>query len=279
MGAVAVVVHRVPVVVVEVVAADVVDVAVVVVVLSVAGHLAGVCPGVGGDVGVGVVDPGVAHRHDQAGLGHRIPGLRGVYVGVSRAGGAGVVHTPKLIEHGIVGSSEKLCAVVRLYISDGAGFPQVAGNVFQCAVCCRAHDSGVDRLQALVDARASCFGDAALLTGRDTWSEPHDQLAKSRRAGAHPWVAPAGLLIKLRRRPRWAGDQADGDDRSRYDSCGNESGTHQPGQPIVPVHGHLDEEPPFRVLLSASRTRLGRGAPHARPTLAASLNSEPKPTF
>ena len=62
--AVAVVVHRVAVVVDEVVAVDVVDVAVAVVVDAVAGDLARVGPDVGGQVGVGVVDAGVDHGHD-----------------------------------------------------------------------------------------------------------------------------------------------------------------------------------------------------------------------
>ena len=62
--AVAVVVHRVGVVVDEVVAVDVVDVAVAVVVEPSAGDLGRVRPDVGGEVGMRVVDAGVDHADD-----------------------------------------------------------------------------------------------------------------------------------------------------------------------------------------------------------------------
>jgi hypothetical protein len=62
---VAVVVHRVGVVVARVDPKDVVDVAVAVVVDAVAGRLERVVPHVGGEVRVGVVDAGVNHAdHD-----------------------------------------------------------------------------------------------------------------------------------------------------------------------------------------------------------------------
>ena len=59
MGAVTVVVHRVAVVVDEIVAVDVVDKAVAVVVHAVARNLTRVLPGIGSKVAMGVVDAGV----------------------------------------------------------------------------------------------------------------------------------------------------------------------------------------------------------------------------
>ena len=63
---VAVVVHRIAVVVDEIVAVNVVDEAVAVVVFAVAGDFVGVRPDVRRKVAMGVVDAGVEHRHHDA---------------------------------------------------------------------------------------------------------------------------------------------------------------------------------------------------------------------
>ena len=61
--AVVVIVHRIAIIVDEIVAVDVVDEPVTVVVDTVSGDLAGVGPNVGRQIGVSVVDAGVDHRH------------------------------------------------------------------------------------------------------------------------------------------------------------------------------------------------------------------------
>ena len=105
VGAVAVVVHRVSIVVEEIVAADVIDVAVAVIILAVAGDLARVGPDVGLQVGVVVVDAGVYDGHHRlAGAGGFVPCLGSIDVGIEGAAGlTGVVHAPQFGEAGIVG--------------------------------------------------------------------------------------------------------------------------------------------------------------------------------
>ena len=101
----AVFVHRVGVVGLEVVAVDVVDEPVAVVVDAVAGDLAGVDPDVVLQVRVQVVDTRVDNRHDDVGTaGGDVPGLGGVDVGVGQAVGlAGVVQADLLGEPWVVG--------------------------------------------------------------------------------------------------------------------------------------------------------------------------------
>jgi hypothetical protein len=101
------------VVVEEVVAVDVVDEAVVVVINAVAGDLAGVDPDVGGEVGMGVIDAGVDDGHDDvAAAGGAVPGLGCVDVGVERAAAlSGVVQAPQRAELRIVGDLVDLEAV------------------------------------------------------------------------------------------------------------------------------------------------------------------------
>jgi len=105
VAAVAGVVHRVAVVVGEVVPVHVVDVAVAVVVLVVARDLVFVDPHVGGQLGMRVVDAGVADRdHDLGRAGAGVPGLRRV----------DLRHAPQLGVAGVVGGCPGLHDVVAL---------------------------------------------------------------------------------------------------------------------------------------------------------------------
>ena len=105
VSAVAVVVHRVAVVVDEVVSVDVVDEPVAVVVDSVSGNLAGVGPDVGGQIDVIVVHARVDHSdHDVAASGGDVPGFCRVDVGVGRTAGlTRVVHPPERRDELVVG--------------------------------------------------------------------------------------------------------------------------------------------------------------------------------
>ncbi len=102
---VAVVVHGIAVAVDEVVPVDVVDQPVAVVVDAVRRHFAGVGPGVGGQIGVGVVDARVDHGHDDAGAARGdVPRFGRVDVGVGRAPGlARVVEPPERVEVVVAG--------------------------------------------------------------------------------------------------------------------------------------------------------------------------------
>ena len=112
--AVVVVVHRVAVVVCEVVPVHVVHEAVVVIVHAVAGNLARIGPDVGGQIGMGVVDAGVDHGYDGRTAARRdIPRLRRVDVGVGRASRLpDVVEAVEIREGGIVGKRRHLCCAV-----------------------------------------------------------------------------------------------------------------------------------------------------------------------
>ena len=105
MGAVAVVVHRVGIVVEEVPTADIVDIAVAVIIPAIAGDLAGVGPDIGFQVGVGVIHTGVDDSHHRlAGSGCLVPRLGRIDVGIEGAAClACVVHAPELGEAGVVG--------------------------------------------------------------------------------------------------------------------------------------------------------------------------------
>ena len=91
----AVVVHRIAVVVDEIVAVNVVDEAVAVVVVAVAGDFVGVRPDIRRQVAMGVIDAGVEHgHHDLGASGADVPGIGRV----DRA------HAPKLAILRIVGN-------------------------------------------------------------------------------------------------------------------------------------------------------------------------------
>ena len=104
MGAVTVVVHRVAVVVDEIVAVDVVDKAVAVVVHAVARNLTRVLPGIGSKVAMGVVDAGVDDSdHDIPRTGGDIPRFECVDIGVvDPTSLSGVVQPPQATQVGVV---------------------------------------------------------------------------------------------------------------------------------------------------------------------------------
>ena len=97
--------------VLEVPAVDVVDVAVAVVVDAIVGNLAGVGEDVGLKIGMGLAVVGVAYldsrvddRHDHVGGGGQVPSLGRINIRVRNASHlSGVVHAPLLTEGRIVG--------------------------------------------------------------------------------------------------------------------------------------------------------------------------------
>jgi hypothetical protein len=206
--AVAVVVHRVAVAVGEVVAVHIIDVAVAVVVNTIAGDLARVRPDVRGEVGVRVVDTRVDHRDDHVGgLGDGVPGLGGIDVGiVAPAGLPGVVQAP---EAGVEVVGRGLHAQQRIgrHRFDLAVAQQAFVRARQVGTrrerhhAPRLHALG-DRLrqsQRLVEAieprRAEAGRDRLHLRGGDTGLELHQQLA-------HPSthrLAARGVLGQRRR--------------------------------------------------------------------------------
>ncbi len=106
---VAVVVHRVAVVVRKIIAVNVVDEAVAVVILAVAGGFAGIRPDVRCKIAMGVVDAGVEHRHDDARASSSdVPGIR-------RIDG---VHAPELTVLRIAGDRLDLIDRVALETGD-----------------------------------------------------------------------------------------------------------------------------------------------------------------
>ena len=105
----------------EVPAADVVDVAVAVVVEPVAGDLIRIAPGVRGEIGVRERDAGVDHRHGHARAGGDVPGLGrvDVRVGDARQPGDGltrVVEPPELAEARVVRERVEAQTPIRLDI-------------------------------------------------------------------------------------------------------------------------------------------------------------------
>ena len=120
MRAVEVIIPRIPVIAVEIVAVDIVDKPVPVVINAVARHLALVDPHVGGQVRMVVVNPSVNHRYDNIPRpGSQRP--RPDSVNVRPRGAAGlprVVHAPKLIEHRIVRRRNGVDYIVGLRITN-----------------------------------------------------------------------------------------------------------------------------------------------------------------
>ena len=100
------IVHRIAVVVDEVIAVDVVDVTVHVVVDAVARDLTGVDPHVRSQVGMRVIHAGVDDGHDNVGRsGRDVPRLGRINVSIDHAAElAGVVHAPQIAEERIVGN-------------------------------------------------------------------------------------------------------------------------------------------------------------------------------
>jgi hypothetical protein len=100
------------VVVDEVPAEDIVDVAVAVVVDAVAGDLAGVDPGVEEEIGVGDLGAAVQHAHDDLRApGGDGPGAQGIHVGAGGAPGlTRVAHVPLLGEGGVARRRSEVAA-------------------------------------------------------------------------------------------------------------------------------------------------------------------------
>ncbi len=120
MRAVTKVVHRVAVGIGKVVAVDVVDVAVGVVVSVVARDFTRVGPHVGCEVRVGVVDAAVDDRNDDRGTARlAVPRFWRIDVGVDGTTGlTGVVHAPELVEQRVVRYGDRPDLVVRLGVDD-----------------------------------------------------------------------------------------------------------------------------------------------------------------
>jgi len=118
VGAVTVVVHRIAVVVEEVVAVNVVNVTVAVIVHAIARDLAGIGPYVLREVGVVVVDACIDDRDHNVGRpGLDVPRRGGVDVGIGiPAALAGVVHPPQILEARIVGDRARRVDVVGLRV-------------------------------------------------------------------------------------------------------------------------------------------------------------------
>ncbi len=189
VGPVAVVVHRVVVVVAEVPAADVVDEAVAVVVDAVAGDLAGVDPDVVGQVRVGVVDPGVDYRHDDVSASREeIPRVdSGDVCARYSAGEPRVVQAPLKMESRVVGQRLGLDEEVRLEQLEARVVP-VARERLGDRQLPQPQQVGVDALE--VSQRASVEGGPQGLLLRDVHAgaELDDQLlgsvaGKGRRIG------------------------------------------------------------------------------------------------
>ena len=102
--AVTIAVHRIAVAVGEVVAVDIVHIAVGIVVNAVAGDLARVGPDVVHQIGVRVVDPGVDYADEDVGAGLDIPRFRRIDIGIGGSAAlAGVVEPPEVGKVGVVG--------------------------------------------------------------------------------------------------------------------------------------------------------------------------------
>ena len=127
----AVVVEGISVAVREVVAVDVVHVAVAVVVQAVVGDLAGVGPHVGHEVGVRVVDTRVDHSDLEVRVaGEDVPGLHGVNVGArSPARLPGVVEAPKIGEPLVVRRPLDAQLVIGLGVLDPGTAPEAVDRL------------------------------------------------------------------------------------------------------------------------------------------------------
>ena len=130
------------VVVGEVVAVDIVDVAVAVIVELVARDLAGVGPQVVAKVRVVHVDALVDHGHHRVGAaGGRVPRLRRVDVGVGRpAGLAGVVEAIELVVGRVVGDRGRLQPEVRLGVGHQRRTLVPANGLGDAQASRQAHD-------------------------------------------------------------------------------------------------------------------------------------------
>ena len=188
---VAVVVERIVVVVHEVPAMHVVDVAVPVVVDAVActprARLARVRPDVRREIGVVPVHSRVDHRNDnRRASGRRRPGLGSVDVHVRGSRGGlhrltGVVQAPELAEERIVRKRVDAVDGVRL----GETYARVPAKLRQCAAPVRGRhgdDEGANPAKASVGGRIRALDGGALRSHAHTWIEA-DEDAGSRLPG------------------------------------------------------------------------------------------------
>ena len=161
----------------EVPADDVVDVAVAVVVEPVAGDLARVPPGVRGEVGVREGDAGVDDRDRHARAGGDVPGLGRVDVGVGRPGQpadrlARVVEAPELAEARVVGERVEGDAAVRLDVAHvRVPLERRAGGR-----AADADDARADPAEAPPGGAAGAAHRLVLPRRRDAAAEADDQL-------------------------------------------------------------------------------------------------------
>jgi hypothetical protein len=188
------------VVVGEVVAVDVVHVAVAVVVRAVAGDLAGVGPDVVPEVRVVDVHALVDHAyHDVRATGGHIPGLG--HVGVSirgPAGLAGVIEAPQVSVAGIVGSRGRVHLEVRLGVGDAGRLFVGLHGLGDGEVPRQVHDVHVAAGQVLLDPRAVLPVEFAQVGRRCGLLEHDDHLARRER--------PPGAVLVGRLLPDGLGD-------------------------------------------------------------------------
>ena len=132
MGAVRVHVHRIAVIVGEVVSVDIVDVSVAVVINVVAGDLSRVGPDVRDQIGVRVVDTGVDYTHHDAATGLDVPGFNRIDIGiVGSTALSRIMQSPELTELRVVGSGriDGDC-VVRLNVLEARIVTPLCNRIF-----------------------------------------------------------------------------------------------------------------------------------------------------
>ena len=136
MGAVGVAVVRIAVPVGEVVAVDIVDVAVAVVIQAVAGNLARIDPHVIDQVRMGVIDSGVDDAHHDIVAGLNVPGLGRVDIGIGyTARLAGIIQPPETSETGVARNGGVECdRVVRLDVLKTGIIAPVANHILNVSV-------------------------------------------------------------------------------------------------------------------------------------------------
>ena len=204
--AVAVVVHRVGIIIGEVPAHHVVDEAVAVVVDAVAGHLAGIAPGVGREIRVVVVHAGIDDGDNHAARASgRVPRLRRVDIGIDDAARlSGVVEAPELAARWIVGSDGGRDREIGLDIAHACRPCGPAEHVL-----CRCSGGG-QRIEAFTQGSGMprwipCGGEVPAGCGRRRGG-PHDPGIRPRSGGlTMPFNLPEGGCgdISRHRQPRF----------------------------------------------------------------------------
>lgn len=104
MGAMAVAVHRIAIVVGEIIAMHIVDIPVAVVVQTIAGDLGLIDPNVVRQIGMAVIHSGVEHSNQCAGAAAAVPSFWQVDIGIGNTTGLpGVMHPPEPLRPGVGG--------------------------------------------------------------------------------------------------------------------------------------------------------------------------------